>query len=143
LYENAMVSKKSASLLGEYYLEIDPGTEEVMDHGKKRASRVLKDGDQILHVTEPTAMNDLVNDVGTLLPIMRDILEDVRKLTSGTITNIAQNRNNLIETNSEVLERLLNRVDRIPAHVEGVTTAEADDRTQAVKNVGGITESIK
>ena len=26
LYENAVVSKKSASLLGEYYLEIDPGT---------------------------------------------------------------------------------------------------------------------
>ena len=27
LYENAVVTKKSASLLGEYYLEIDPGTE--------------------------------------------------------------------------------------------------------------------
>src|SRR5262249_4332782 len=26
LYENAVISKKSASLLGEYYLEIDPGT---------------------------------------------------------------------------------------------------------------------
>ena len=26
LYENAVVAKKSASLLGEYYLEIDPGT---------------------------------------------------------------------------------------------------------------------
>ena len=26
LYENAIVAKKSASLLGEYFLEIDPGT---------------------------------------------------------------------------------------------------------------------
>jgi phospholipid/cholesterol/gamma-HCH transport system substrate-binding protein len=143
LYENAVVAKKSASLLGEYYLEIDPGTEQVMDHGQRHPARVLKDGDQVLHVTEPTAMNDLVNDVGTLLPIMRDILEDVRKLTSGTITNIADNINTLIETNSEVLERLLNRVDRIAANVEGVTSAEADDVKASIKNVREITESIK
>jgi phospholipid/cholesterol/gamma-HCH transport system substrate-binding protein len=143
LYENAAISKKSASLLGEFYLEIYPGTEFVMEHGQRRPSRVLKDGDQVLIITEPTAMNDLVNDVGTLLPIMRDILEDVRKLTSGTITNIADNINTLIETNSEVLERLLNRVDRIAANVEGVTSSEAEDVKQSIKNVRQITESIK
>src|SRR5437016_14264012 len=33
LYENAVVSKKSASLLGEYYLEIDPGDPFVMEKG--------------------------------------------------------------------------------------------------------------
>src|SRR5579872_7212495 len=31
IYENAVVEKKSASLLGEYYLEIDPGTPERLD----------------------------------------------------------------------------------------------------------------
>jgi phospholipid/cholesterol/gamma-HCH transport system substrate-binding protein len=143
LYENAVVSKKSASLLGEYYLEIDPGTAFAFVSGERRAMRVLKDGDQIKNVREPTAMNDIMNDVATLLPIMRDILEDVRKLTSGTITNIADNINNLIETNSEVLERLLNRVDHIAANVEGITTTEADDVKQSIKNVREITESIK
>jgi hypothetical protein len=91
LYEGAAVSKKSASLLGEYYLEIYAGDPFVMDKGVRRPARVLKDGDQILIVHEPTAMNDIVNDVATLLPIMREILEDVRKLTSGTITDIATN----------------------------------------------------
>jgi phospholipid/cholesterol/gamma-HCH transport system substrate-binding protein len=143
LYENALVSKKSASLLGEYYLEIDPGTSVALVGAEKRAMRVLKDGDQIKSVHEPTAMNDIVNDVATLLPIMRDILEDVRKLTSGTITNIADNINTLIETNSQVLERLLNRVDHIAANIEGVTTAEAGDVKESIKNVREITESIK
>lgn len=143
LYEKAVVTKKSASLLGEFYLEIDPGEPFVMDKGVQRPARVLKNGDQILDVHEPTAIGDIVNDVATLMPIMRDILDDVHKLTSGTISNIANNINTLIETNSEVLERLLNRVDNIAANVESVTTAEADDVKQSIKNVREITESIK
>jgi phospholipid/cholesterol/gamma-HCH transport system substrate-binding protein len=143
LWENAAVSKKSASLLGEYYLEIDPGTPFAIVDGERRAMRQLKDGDQIKIVREPTAMGDLMADIGTLLPILRDILEDVRKLTSGTISNIAENVNQLIETNSEVLERLLNRVDHIAANVENVTTTEADDVKESIKNVRNITESIK
>lgn len=143
LYENAVVAKKSASLLGEYYLEIDPGTPEAIVHGERRKMRVLKDGDQIKDVREPTAMGDIVNQVSELMPIMKDILEDVRRLTSGRITDIAENVNKLIETNSAVLERLLNRVDRIAASVEGVTTAEAEDVKASLKNVREITESVK
>jgi phospholipid/cholesterol/gamma-HCH transport system substrate-binding protein len=143
LYENAVVAKKSASLLGEYYLEIDPGTPIGLDHGQRREMRKLKNGDQILRVIEPTQMGDMLNDVATLLPILHDILEDVRKLTSGTITDIADNINKLIESNSDTLGRLLDRVDNIAANVEGVTTAEAGDVKESIKNVRDITESIK
>jgi phospholipid/cholesterol/gamma-HCH transport system substrate-binding protein len=143
LYENAMVSKKSASLLGEFYLEIDPGTPFALVGGERREMRVLKDGDQIKNVREPTAINDIVNDVATLMPIMRDILEDVHKLTSGNLQNISENINKLIETNSEVLERLLNRVDHIAANVEGITTSEAGDVKASIQNIREITENIK
>ncbi len=143
LYENALVSKKSASLLGEFYLEIDPGTPFALVNGERRAMRVLKDGDQFKHVQEPTAINDIVNDVATLMPIMHDILVDVHKLTSGNLQNITENINKLIETNSEVLERLLNRVDHIAANVEGITTSEAGDVKASIQNVREITESIK
>jgi len=143
LYENAVVAKKSASLLGEYYLEIDPGTPIGLDHGQRREMRKLKDGDQILRVIEPTQMGDMLNDVATLLPILHDILEDVRKLTSGTITDIADNINKLIESNSDTLGRLLERVDTIAANVEGVTSTEAGDVKASIKNVRDITDSIK
>ena len=144
LYENAVVSKKSASLLGEYYLEIDPGTP--IGLGERAAAArcaSLKDGDQIMNVREPTAMGDIMDDVGTLLPILHDILEDVRKLTSGTITDIADNINKLIESNSDTLGRLLERVDTIAANVEGVTSTEAGDVKASIKNVREITDSIK
>jgi phospholipid/cholesterol/gamma-HCH transport system substrate-binding protein len=143
LYENAIVSKKSASLLGEYYLEIDPGTPEAIVDGQRRKMRVLKDGDQLKNVLEPTAVGDILNEVGTLMPIMRDILQDVRKLTQGQITNIADNIDKLIETNSEVLDRLLQRLDHIAANIESVTTAEAGDVKESIKNVREITENIK
>jgi len=143
LYENAVVSKKSASLLGEYYLEIDPGSPYMeVDHRPKQM-RVLKDGDELKNVIEPIAFGDMMASIGTLIPVMREILIDVRRLTSGPISDIANNVNDLIAKNSEVLERLLNRVDHIAANIEGVTTAEADDVKQSIKNVREITESIK
>jgi phospholipid/cholesterol/gamma-HCH transport system substrate-binding protein len=143
LYENAVVSKKSASLLGEYYLEIDPGTPIALVNGERKEMKLLREGDQIKNVREPTAMGDLIDDVGTLLPILRDILNDVHRLTSGTITDIATNVNELIEKNSAVLERLLQRVDHIAANVDEVTSTERDDVKVAIKNVREITEGLK
>ncbi len=143
LYENAVISKKSASLLGEYYLEIDPGTPFAEVQGQKRSMRLLKDGDQVMNIREPTALGDIMADVGTLLPILHDILDDVHKLTSGTVTDIAQNINKLIESNADTLSQLLSRVDTIAANVESVTTSEAGDVKESIKNVREITESIK
>jgi phospholipid/cholesterol/gamma-HCH transport system substrate-binding protein len=143
IYENAVVAKKSASLLGEFYLEIDPGTEARIVDGVRQPTRVLKEGDQIKDVREPTAMGDIIDEVGTLMPIMHDILEDVHKLTSGQLTDIATNVDKLIETNSIVLERLLSRVDHIAANIDNVTSSEAGDAKLAIRNVREITESIK
>jgi phospholipid/cholesterol/gamma-HCH transport system substrate-binding protein len=143
LYENAVVAKKSASLLGEYYLDVDPGTPVAIVQGERRTMAVLKQGDQIKDVREPTAVGDVIDQVGTLLPIMHDILDDVHKLTSGQLTDIADNVDKLIQANSVVLESLLTRVDHIAANVDNVTTAEADDVKTSIKNVRDITESIK
>jgi phospholipid/cholesterol/gamma-HCH transport system substrate-binding protein len=145
VYENAVVSKKSASLLGEYYLEIDPGTPygKVKGERQPRTMNPLKDGDEIKDVREPTAMGDIMDSVGTLLPVLHDILDDVHRLTSGQITDIADNVNKLIESNADTISRLLDRVDSIAASVQGVTSAEAGDVKESIKNVREITESIK
>ena len=143
LYENAAAGKKSASLLGEYYLDIDPGTPFVMKDGKKVAARKLKDGDQIVNVTEPAEMNEILDSVNASLPVLKDILEDVRGLTHNQIKDIANNTNQLIERNSVIVERLLGRMDEIAATVQGVTKSEADDVKIALHNVREITEGLK
>jgi phospholipid/cholesterol/gamma-HCH transport system substrate-binding protein len=143
LYDNAVVTKKSASLLGEYYLEIDPGTPLKEVNGKPQATRLLKDGDRIEHVIEPIGFGDMMASIGTLIPVIREILTDVRTLTSGPIKDIADNVNELIARNSEVLDRLLQRVDHIAATIDQVTTAEAGDVKESLRNIREITESVK
>jgi len=143
LYENAVVTKKSASLLGEYYLEIDPGSEFKEVNGRPARMRPMKDGEELKNVIEPVSLGDMMASVGTLIPVMREILQDVRTLTSGPISDIANNVSELIERNSEVLDRLLSRVEHIAATVDNVTTAEAGDVKESIKNVREITESIK
>ena len=88
-------------------------------------------------------MGELMADVGTILPILKSILEDVHALTSNQLTDIATNVDKLIETNSITLERLLNRVDHIAANIENVTSSEAGDAKVAIKNVREITEKME
>jgi phospholipid/cholesterol/gamma-HCH transport system substrate-binding protein len=139
LYKNAVVAKRAASLLGEFYIDLDPGT--AMEKGVPVPE--LKDGDQIIHVIEPVEMGQIIEQVGMTLPILRDILRDVRELTSGQVKDIAYNVNKMITTNSVTLERLLQRVDHIAANIDDITTSEAQDLKVAISNVRDITEGVK
>jgi phospholipid/cholesterol/gamma-HCH transport system substrate-binding protein len=141
IYSNAVVFKKSASLLGEFYLEIDPGSEITFKTGQR--NRILGDGDEIKQVVEGQTIAQVTDQVGQTIPILRSILEDVQTLTSGPIKEIAQGVNQSISKNSEVLERLLLRVDRIAANIESITVEESDDIKIAIGNIRDITEGVK
>jgi phospholipid/cholesterol/gamma-HCH transport system substrate-binding protein len=146
IYENAVVSKRAASLLGEFYLDLDPGTPFSPDKtnpGQKHANRVLGPNEEIKNVFEPTNVGQILDEVSSTLPILKDILRDVKELTSGPVKQIAENANQLIARNSVVLERLLLRVDNIAEHIEDVTRAESGDIKIALSNVRDITEGLK
>jgi phospholipid/cholesterol/gamma-HCH transport system substrate-binding protein len=140
VYENALVTKRSASLLGEFYLDVDPGTP--VDPMTGRKLRVLPDG-AVINSFEPTQMSEIIDQVGSTLPILKEILRDVKEITAGPVKQIAENANALIERNSAVLERLLQRVDNIAAEVEGITASEADDVKVAIRNIRDVTEGLK
>lgn len=143
LYKNALVSKKSASLLGEYYLEIDPGTPFTEREGFREPVPLLKSGERIEQVREPTQFGAIVDEVGTILPILKEILEDVRRMTSGPIATAAENLNKTIADSSVVLDRLLRRVDNIAANIEDVTDSESSDVKVSLRNIRDITEGVK
>jgi len=99
----------------------------------------LHEGDEIKTVTEPVEMGEIMNSVGETLPILRDILSDVKVLTSGPIKDIANNANQLLERNSAIVERLLGRIDDIAATVQGITRSEAEDVRVTLHNAREIT----
>lgn len=143
LYQNAMISKKAASLLGEFYLDIDPGTSFEIRDGRRVEIPVLKEGDSIQNVSEPVEMGEIMDSVGATLPVMKAILDDLKGLTSGPIKDIANNTNQLIERNSVIVERLLSRVDDIAATVESITKSEANDVKVTIRNLREISEGLK
>jgi phospholipid/cholesterol/gamma-HCH transport system substrate-binding protein len=143
LYENAVIEKKAGSMLGDYSLEIDPGTPLVFVGGERRPMRKLRDGDEIKDVREPTEMAQIIDALGTLMPIMKGILGDVHTLTSGSLADIATGVDELIAQNSALLDDLLDRVDAIAGDVDDVTTAEADDVRASIRNVREITDGVR
>ena len=143
IYNDAWVFKRSASLLGEYYLEIEPGKPFEVKNGQRAEHRELKDGDEIVNVFEGKSTQDIVNQVADIMPIMKEILQDVRSLTSGQVKQIADNVNEMVAKNSVVLERLLLRIDGIAASVEGITREESENIKVTIQNVREITEGVK
>ena len=94
LWSNASIFKKSASLLGQYYLEIDPGTPESPEPltGQIVTNHLLADGEQIKNVVEAVTIADILVQVNETLPVLRQILLDVQQLTRGPIRQIAESR---------------------------------------------------
>ena len=51
--------------------------------GEKVVHRRLQEGDEIKVGSEPISMGELQSQIAETLPILKDILTDVRQLTSG------------------------------------------------------------
>jgi phospholipid/cholesterol/gamma-HCH transport system substrate-binding protein len=129
VYDNAVLYKKSASLLGQYYLELDPGTESTtMPDGSVVHHRLLNDWDQIQNVVEPASMDSILRSVGDTVPVLKDTLTQVDNLVKGPVQDIAhdvdrttQDLDDTIKQNQAVLNDTLARIDRIAGNVEDAT----------------------
>ncbi|MCA9677950.1 MAG: MCE family protein [Myxococcales bacterium] len=146
VYSNAVVYKKSSSLLGDYYLEIDPGSEVVEGPGGAGGVDVdvpvrLKNGDQVPRVVESTTVDAVLRRVEETLPnvdqvlaSIKDLAEDLRRLVKGPIASIAGNVDALVQkesgTVSDILakaNRTMDRFDQISRDLREIS-AGADER---------------
>ena len=92
LYENAMVYKKATSLLGGYYIEIDPGTPEVTGKdGKKRKAKIIPSGGEVKSVAEGVTTDDVIRQMSDVMPVLRGVAEDIRAFTKGPLKSISAN----------------------------------------------------
>ena len=105
VWSSAVVFKKAASLLGDHYLEIDPGSAEgAAETGELAPATRLGNGDQIVRVVESTSPDALLRRIDQSLPnvdavllSVKDLSEDMRRLVNGPIASTsssasAQNR---------------------------------------------------
>lgn len=137
VWSNAVAMKKSASLLGSYYLEIDPGSPtSISATGELFDNELLEDGDQIPVVVEATSPAELMRRIEQTLPnvdavllSVRDLSDDLRGLVNGPIASAASRVDKLIQDESETMSRILERTDRSLARIETITAAIRDATT--------------
>lgn len=139
LNEDATISRRSASLLGEYILAIDPGTPPADDLG---------DGDRICNVIESSDTSDLVSDLGAVARSVRRVAEQVER-TFGTdeggrqmqsalrnLTEALEAVNRTIQANEEAVTRTLQ-------NIESITTTAEPQLASILSNVEAVTRDLR
>ncbi|MDB4957016.1 MAG: Mammalian cell entry related domain protein [Myxococcales bacterium] len=173
VWSSAVVIKKATSLLGENYLEIDPGEPERQlpdgtkqtytplgkdcpdieskDETKRDACRQVRNvieattPDQLLHRIEQTLPN-----VDRVLESVRDLSEDVRRVVNGPLNSVATRVDGLVQREAGTVEKIIERADRTMAKIEGITddlrsiSKDADPRIKALlKNLDEASADAK
>lgn len=139
LFDDAAVSKQSASLLGEYFLGLAPGT---------AGKRQLEDGDQIKNVIAAASTDDILKDVGDIakkVKIVADALattvgsEEGKGNVKDTLKNLADVTDQLNKTVRE------NRasIRSILTNVDGITSRGAPEVEGILKDIRTVTTEVR
>ncbi|MCG8425247.1 MAG: MlaD family protein [Proteobacteria bacterium] len=129
VWSNAVVLKKSSSLLGAYYLEIDPGMPQSINSGGQQVQNTrLEDGDTIERVVEATSPDELMRRIEETMPnvdnvllSVRDLADDLRRIVNGPLQSIMDRVDDLVQSEAETVSRILARADRSLERIELIT----------------------
>lgn len=161
VWTSGVIVKKARSLLGDNYLEIDPGEEIKQapdgthqsftklgpgcpsygdsDRRKSDACRQIANvieattPDQLLHRIEQTLPN-----VDRVLESVRDLSEDVRRIVNGPLQSVATRVDGLVQRETGTVSDIIERADRSMAKIEQITndlraiTKGADPRIDSI-----------
>ncbi|HEX3766136.1 MAG TPA: MlaD family protein [Kofleriaceae bacterium] len=144
VWTSAVIMKKARSLLGDNYLEIDPGEEvkQAPDGTRQTFTRLgppcptYGDADprksdacrQIVSVVEATTPDQLLHRIEQTLPnvdrvleSVRDLSEDVRRIVNGPLQSVATRVDGLVQREAGTVADVIERADRSMARIEQIT----------------------
>jgi phospholipid/cholesterol/gamma-HCH transport system substrate-binding protein len=139
LHDDATVSKRSASILGEYFLSLTPGTE-----GKP----TLRDGDQIKIVIEAVSTDQIIADLGRIADRVKLVAENLAS-TIGSPEGQAEMRDTLknlaavTEALNETVRENRETIRRTLLNVEDITNKSGPELRQILENVRTITGDVR
>lgn len=144
LYSNAIIYKRSASLLGDFYIELDPGTYEWVDEtGKKHVGETLKSGSEIKYVVEASTVTGVVSQVSDMMPVIKGLVEDVRRFTKGPLNKIGTNINDGIVENRRAIKAIVDNMEKITKDIRGITTNASQDVNHILADIRTITSEVR
>lgn len=151
IYSDAQVFKRSASLLGQFYLEIDPGRYDyVDDEGERHRAERLGTGDEIRNVNEGVTTDMVMRQTGKLMrqvnnvvPILKNIAADVRRFTRGPLQDISKNINDGISENRSAIKKMLANLEAITTDVRSITKGADKDVERILDDIKHITTAVR
>jgi phospholipid/cholesterol/gamma-HCH transport system substrate-binding protein len=143
VFTSGVVIKKATSLLGDNYLEIDPGERtKQMPDGTTREFALLgpecptyRDPDrrksdpcrQVPNVIEATTPDQLMHrieqtmpNVDRVLASVRDLSEDVRRIVNGPLQSVATRVDGLVQREAGTVASIIQRADRSMEKIEQI-----------------------
>lgn len=146
VYKNgATLSKRQASLLGDYYLEVTPGLE----------GEVLKDQDKIHNVPKAAGLdkvfdklNIITEDISKVTRSLAETFgsEEGRKALSDILTRLQEIANRLagfLDNNSENLDNIVANAEVITQDVKAMTKDVRGDVKKILSDANAITREVR
>lgn len=173
VWTSGVVIKKARSLLGDNYLEIDPGDEfkQAPDGTRQSFTKLgpdcvgYREADrrksdicrQIPNVVEATTPDQLMHrmeqtlpNVDRVLESVRDLSEDVRRIVNGPLQSVATRVDGLVQREAGTVADIIERADRSMQRIEQITidlraiTKGADPRIERIlKNLDDASGEAK
>jgi phospholipid/cholesterol/gamma-HCH transport system substrate-binding protein len=146
LREDAVVTKRSESLLGDYLLDLNPGTEN---------APVMQDNGQIRRVIDTAGMEAVFESLSQITADIQQVTGSLREVLGGekgqgSLQRIVENLVRLSDSVDATVRRNADRLDVIVGNVEGIsedvrsiTQSNTADVSRIVDNIEMITRDVR
>ena len=141
----ATASKKSASLIGDYFLEITPGTS-----GDK-----LANGDEVMNVIEPISIDQLTERMDAIAKNVEEVTQSLAAVFGGTqgqenlqrllddLNEILSGVNQFVGENSGKLDRILSNAEQISTDVRVLTDTGSESVQVILRDTEAIVQEVR
>jgi phospholipid/cholesterol/gamma-HCH transport system substrate-binding protein len=146
LREDASLTKRSESLLGDYQLDLYPGSEK---------AEVMPENGQIKRVIDAQGMEQIFNSLSAITADIQQVTSSLREVLggekgAGSLQAIVENLIKLSETvdttvreSAEKLAAILKNFEGVSNDVRGITQGEENNIRHIVENVDKITSDTR
>jgi phospholipid/cholesterol/gamma-HCH transport system substrate-binding protein len=144
--KNASLTKRSESLLGDYLINLSPGTE---------SSPLLEDGDEITAVIDQQGMEAIFASLQRITGDIEQVTGALREVLGGEqgTQSLQQIVRNLVQltatveqtfrTNAERIDTILANVEGVSTDVRGITRQSEAEIIRSVENIEAITRDTR
>jgi phospholipid/cholesterol/gamma-HCH transport system substrate-binding protein len=146
LREDAVLTKRSESLLGDYLLDLNPGTEQAQPMAENGQIRRVIDTQGMEAIFQ--SLSQITADIQQVTGALRDVLGGEKG--AGSLQRIVENLihlseavDNTVRSSGERLNAILTNFQGVSEDVRGLTAENEAEVTRIVNNIEGITKDVR